>query len=69
MLPRPLPDYSSPELADRYADRIRQRLLAVPSVSKVELFGVQDEKLYVEISQKRLAVLGLDFILTAVMFG
>jgi multidrug efflux pump len=27
----------------------------------VELFGVQDEKLYVEISQKRLAQLGLDF--------
>jgi multidrug efflux pump subunit AcrB len=30
-------------------------------VAKVELFGVQDEKLYVEISQQRLAQLGLDF--------
>ena len=29
-------------------------------VSKVELFGVQDEKLYIEISQKRLATLGLN---------
>ena len=43
-----------------HADRVRQRLLKVPDVAKVELFGVQDEKLYVEISQKRLAQLGLD---------
>ncbi|MDB5890971.1 MAG: acriflavin resistance protein [Polaromonas sp.] len=44
-----------------FADDVRQRLLRVPDVSKVELFGVQDEKLFVEISQKRLAQLGLDF--------
>ena len=43
-----------------HADRVRQILLRVPDVAKVELFGVQDEKLYVEISQKRLAQLGLD---------
>ncbi len=43
-----------------FADDVRQRLLRVPDVSKVELFGVQDEKLFVEISQKRLAQLGLD---------
>ena len=43
-----------------FADDVRQQLLRVPDVSKVELFGVQDEKLYVEISQKRLAQLGLD---------
>ena len=42
------------------ADDVRQQLLRVPDVSKVELFGVQDEKLYIEISQKRLAVLGLN---------
>ncbi len=42
------------------ADSVRQQLLRVPDVSKVELFGVQDEKLFVEISQKRLAVLGLN---------
>ena len=41
------------------ADNVRQQLLRVPDVSKVELFGAQDEKLFVEISQKRLAVLGL----------
>ncbi len=42
------------------ADDVRQRLLRVRDVSKVELFGVQDEKLYIEISQKRLATLGLN---------
>jgi multidrug efflux pump len=42
------------------ADDVRQQLLRVPDVAKVELFGVQDEKLYIEISQKRLAQLGLD---------
>jgi len=43
-----------------HADLVRQRLLKVADVKKVELFGVQDEKIYVEISQKRLAQLGLD---------
>ncbi len=43
-----------------FADDVRQKLLRVPDVAKVELFGVQDEKLYIEISQKRLAQLGLD---------
>jgi multidrug efflux pump len=45
----------------QFADDVRQRLLRVQDVAKVEEFGVQDEKLYVEISQKRLAELGLDF--------
>ncbi|MEJ8835790.1 efflux RND transporter permease subunit [Ramlibacter sp. AN1133] len=44
-----------------FADDVRQQLLRVPDVAKVELFGVQDEKIYLEISQKRLAQLGLDF--------
>jgi len=43
-----------------FADDVRQQLLRVPDVAKVELFGAQDEKLFVEISQKRLAQLGLD---------
>ncbi len=43
-----------------FADAVRQKLLRVADVNKVELFGVQDEKLYIEISQKRLAQLGLD---------
>jgi multidrug efflux pump len=43
-----------------FADDVRQQLLRVQDVAKVELFGVQDEKVFVEISQKRLAQLGLD---------
>jgi multidrug efflux pump len=42
------------------ADDVRQRLLRVQDVSKVELFGAQAEKLFLEISQQRLATLGLD---------
>ena len=43
-----------------FADDVRQQLLRVPDVNKVELFGDQDKKVFVEISQKRLALLGLD---------
>lgn len=45
----------------QHADRVRQRLLKVPDVAKVEFFGVQDEKLFVEVSQRRLAQMGIDF--------
>jgi multidrug efflux pump len=51
--------FSTEELR-RYAEEVRSQLLRVPNVAKVELFGVQPEKLFVEISQKRLAQLGLD---------
>ncbi|VUZ24769.1 Cobalt-zinc-cadmium resistance protein CzcA [uncultured Comamonas sp.] len=51
--------FAPAELKD-LADDVRQQLLRVKDVAKVELFGVQDEKLYVEISQKRLAQMGLD---------
>ncbi|MDM0103883.1 efflux RND transporter permease subunit [Variovorax sp. J22R24] len=44
-----------------FADDVRQRLLRVKDVAKVEQFGVQDEKVFIEVSQKRLAQLGLDF--------
>ncbi len=43
-----------------FADDVRQKLLKVADVSKVELYGVQDEKLFINLSQKRLAQLGLD---------
>ncbi|MFZ3128831.1 MAG: efflux RND transporter permease subunit, partial [Rhodoferax sp.] len=43
-----------------FADDVRQQLLRVPDVNKVELMGAQDEKLFIEISQKRLSQLGLD---------
>ncbi len=51
--------FSSAELKDE-ADRIRQELLGVNNVAKVELFGAQDEKIYIEVSRRRLATLGLD---------
>ena len=43
-----------------HAERVRHRMLAVTGVAKVELFGVQPERIFVEISHKRLAQLGLD---------
>jgi len=52
--------FSYEELKEQ-ADRVRQRLLKVKDVNKVEIFGAQDEKIFIEISQKRLAQLGLDF--------
>ena len=60
--------FSSAELK-AFADDVRQRLLRVPDVAKVELFGQQDEKLYIEISQKRLSQLGLDFNQVLVQLG
>lgn len=50
----------TPAEIKRQADSLRQQLLRVPDVAKVELFGVQDEKVFVEVSQKRLAQMGLD---------
>jgi multidrug efflux pump subunit AcrB len=47
------------ELKD-YVERVRQDLLRVPNVAKVDLFGVQDEKIYIEIPHRKLAQLGLD---------
>ncbi len=54
-------DGFSPEDMRVYADRVKQRLLRVPDVAKVEVFGAQPEKIFVEVSHKRLAQLGLDF--------
>jgi len=42
------------------ADSVRQQLLRVKDVEKVDLIGVQDEKIFVEFSDKKLAELGLD---------
>ena len=43
------------------AERVRQILLKLPDVAKVDVFGAQPEKVFIEISQKRVAQLGLDF--------
>ncbi len=48
-------------LADlkRRAEDIRQRLLRVPNVNKVDLIGVQPEKVFIEFSHAKLATLGI----------
>ena len=38
---------------------MRQRLLKVPGVTKVDLYGTQDEKIFVEFSHAKLATLGI----------
>ena len=43
----------------RYADRIALDLKLVPDVKRVELFGVQEEKVYVDVSPNRFASLGI----------
>jgi multidrug efflux pump subunit AcrB len=43
-----------------FAEDVRSQLLRVPDVAKVDTFGVQPEKVFIEISQKRLAQMGLD---------
>ncbi|WP_426113080.1 efflux RND transporter permease subunit [Massilia sp. PWRC2] len=45
----------------QYADFVRQQLLRVPMVAKVEQFGVQDEKINITISRSKFAQLGLPF--------
>jgi multidrug efflux pump subunit AcrB len=51
--------YTSAELR-RYAEFLRRELLLVPNVKKVELFGQQEEVVFLEISRHRLARLGID---------
>ena len=41
------------------AEGMRQRLLKVPGVTKVDLYGTQDEKIFVEFSHAKLATLGI----------
>src|SRR5438105_12477563 len=41
------------------AEGLRQRLLKVTGVTKVDLYGTQDERIYVEFSHAKLATLGI----------
>ena len=43
----------------KVAEAMRQRLLKVPGVTKVDLYGAQDERIYVEFSHAKLATLGI----------
>jgi multidrug efflux pump len=54
--------FTHAELKDLVED-VRQTLLRLPDVSKVELVGVQDEKIYIELSHKKLATLNVDPLL------
>ena len=47
------------DLRDHVED-IRSRLLQVPDVSKIEILGAQDERIFVEFSMQELASLGID---------
>jgi len=44
----------------RFVDQARDEFLRVPDVSKIQYLGVQDEKIFVEVSNAKLASLGLD---------
>ncbi|MEA2948031.1 MAG: multidrug efflux pump, partial [Alphaproteobacteria bacterium] len=51
--------FSYRELKD-YVETVRARLLRVQDVNKVDLVGVQDEKIYIEFSTRQVASLGLN---------
>lgn len=44
----------------QYAEKIKLRFYGIPDVKKVELVGVQPEKIYVQMDTDKLAQLGLD---------
>ena len=50
--------FSNAELKD-YADKLREELLRVPNVAKVDYIGEQSQVIHVEISNRKLATLGL----------
>jgi multidrug efflux pump len=52
------PDATWTEVSD-LAEMARQSFLSVPGVEKVQLFGEQDQKIFVEISYAKLATLGI----------
>ncbi len=43
-----------------YADRVRRELLRIPDVAKVDILGEQEEKIDIELSNIKLANLGID---------
>jgi len=51
--------YSYSELHD-YVEDVRRDLLRVPDVNKADILGDQDQKIYIEMSHKKLATLGVD---------
>jgi multidrug efflux pump subunit AcrB len=51
--------FSQRELRD-YVEDVRSQLLMVQDVSKIELLGAQDERIFVEFSMEKLSGLGID---------
>ena len=51
--------FTQRELRD-YVETVRSRLLSVADVSKIEVLGAQDERIFVEFSTRQLAGLGID---------
>jgi multidrug efflux pump len=49
----------SPAQMKKIVEEARERLLKVPDVEKVDLIGVQDQKIYVELSNQRLSSYGI----------
>src|SRR4029450_1580760 len=43
-----------------FGDRVRSELLRVPGVAKVDFIGEQDEKIFIEMSNAKLATLGVE---------
>ena len=43
-----------------FGDKVRAELLRVPGVAKVDFFGEQDEKIFIELSNSKLATLGVE---------
>jgi multidrug efflux pump subunit AcrB len=51
--------FTDRELRD-YVTNVRKQLLQLPDISKIDILGAQDERVYVEFSDKQLAGLGIE---------
>jgi multidrug efflux pump len=51
--------FTDRELRDYVVD-VRKHLLQLPDISKIDILGAQDERVYVEFSEQQLAGLGID---------
>ncbi len=51
--------FTQRELRD-YVEKVRSKLLTVPDVSKIDVLGEQDERIFIEFSTRHLAGLGVD---------
>src|SRR4030095_13673573 len=51
--------FTDRELRDYVVD-VRKQLLQLPDITKIDILGAQDERVYVEFSQEKLSGLGID---------